>query len=63
MKKKKNFCYENNVKCPIYMSKKLSEDKQDKHVEVDFTIHRDRKHFCCYSLDAFSTAEILKNNV
>ena len=45
------------------MSKKLSEDKQDKHVEMDLTIHRERKHFCCYSLDAFSTAEILKNNV
>ena len=26
----------------------------------DHTFHRERKHFCCYCLQAFSTEEILK---
>ena len=29
----------------------------------DHTLHRGRKHFCCYCLQAFSTAEILKSYV
>ena len=28
----------------------------------DHTLHRGRKHFCRYCLQAFSTAEILKSN-
>ena len=29
----------------------------------DHTLHRDRKHFCRYGLQAFSTEEILKPHV
>ena len=29
----------------------------------DHTIHRGRKHFCCYCLEAFSTEEILKRHI
>ena len=27
------------------------------------TLHRERKHFCCYCLHAFSTEEILKRDI
>ena len=26
----------------------------------DHTLHRGRKHFCCYCLQAFSTEEVLR---
>ena len=29
----------------------------------DHTLHCGRKHFCCYSLQAFSTEEILKRHI
>ena len=29
----------------------------------DHTLHRGRKHFCCYCLQAFSTEEILKPHI
>ena len=29
----------------------------------DHTLHRGRKHFCRYCLQAFSTEEILKNQI
>ena len=29
----------------------------------DHALHRGRKHFCCYCLQAFSTEEILKNHI
>ena len=29
----------------------------------DHTLHRERKHFCCYFLQAFSTEEILKRHI
>ena len=27
------------------------------------TLHRERKHFCCYCLQAFSKEEILKRHI
>ena len=29
----------------------------------DHTLHRGRKHFCCYCLQSFSTEEILKHHI
>ena len=29
----------------------------------DHSIHRKRKHFCCYCLHAFNTEEILKRDI
>ena len=29
----------------------------------DHTLNRGRKHFCCYSLQSFSTEEILKRHI
>ena len=29
----------------------------------DHTLHHEKKHFCCYSLQAFSTEEILKQHI
>ena len=29
----------------------------------DQTLHHEKKHFCCYSLQAFSTEEILKQHI
>ena len=29
----------------------------------DHALHRGRKHFCCYCLQAFSTEEILKSHI
>ena len=29
----------------------------------DYILHRKRRHFCCYYLEAFSAAEMLKNHV
>ena len=31
--------------------------------KYDHTLHRGRKHFCRYCLQAFSTAEILKRHI
>ena len=28
-----------------------------------YTLHHGKKHFCCYSLQAFSTEEILKRHI
>ena len=74
LNKKKNsiyvsvFGYKNKEKVPINVSKKCKE----KHVDLscfikdistvmyDHTLHHQRKHFCCYCLQAFETAEKLK---
>ena len=29
----------------------------------DHSLHRERKHFCCYCLHAFITEEILKSHI
>ena len=29
----------------------------------DHTVHRERKHFCCYCLQAFSKEEVLKCHI
>ena len=65
------FSYENKVKHPIYVSNKCCEDT---HVDLlligegekkmhDHTLHCGRKHFCCYCLQAFRTAEKLKCHI
>ena len=37
--------------------------KDFKTFKYDQTIHRGRKHFCCYCLQAFSKKEILKHHI
>ena len=67
------FGYENNVKYPIYVSKKCCDDKhvlveeeRKRHYDLikdfntlmyDYTLLRRRKHFCGYCLQAFKKAE------
>ena len=29
----------------------------------DYALHRQRRHFCCYSLQAFSSEDILKSHI
>ena len=48
------FGYENKEKYPIYLIKDFNT------LMYNHTLHRRKKHFCCYYLQAFSTEEILK---
>ena len=60
-------CYEEKHNDPLFIGK---EDKRHYVLIKDFntfmfdhTLHRGRKHFCHYCLEAFSTEEILKCHI
>ena len=51
--------YQNNVKKNMFLSKGHYVLVKDSNTFMyDHTLHRGRKHFCCYCLQAFSSKEM-----